>query len=93
MNRYHITLAQDAPVGQKPQHVGFHFENHDDIFAILDRMKSSGYFSDDQEAEQFGIGLKLFSSVMMKHRSDELFKEFEPAFVDFMKKLKGGLKK
>jgi len=33
--------------------------------------------------------LKLFSEVMLENKGHDLFSEFQPHFVDFMKKLKG----
>jgi polyhydroxyalkanoate synthesis regulator protein len=64
------------------------FENHDDIFSIIERQKAKGLFGDNNQATEFAIGLKLFSEVMIKHRKDPLFEELAPAFGEFMKKLK-----
>lgn len=64
------------------------FENHDDIFSIIERQKAKDLFGDAQQATEFAIGLKLFSEVMIKHRKDPLFEELAPAFGAFMKKLK-----
>jgi len=64
------------------------FENHDDIFSIIERQKNKDLFGDKQQATEFAIGLKLFSEVMLKNRKDPLFEELAPAFGAFMKKLK-----
>lgn len=64
------------------------FNNHDDIFSIIERQKNKNLFGDKQQATEFAIGLKLFSEVMLKNRKDPLFKELAPAFGIFMKKLK-----
>lgn len=85
---YHILLESIGEAGSESASIGFDFENHDDVFRIIDIMKSSGRFQDEQQAIQFAVGLKLLGDVMMKNRSNELFKDFEPAFVDFMKKVK-----
>ncbi|MFM2367766.1 MAG: hypothetical protein RL619_62 [Bacteroidota bacterium] len=64
------------------------FDNHDNIFTIVERMKQRNLFQTENQAAEFAIGLKLFSEVMLKNRENELFSEFRPAFSDFMKKLK-----
>lgn len=45
--------------------LGFEFENHDDLFHIIEKVHASGLFDDRQETVRFCVGLKLFSSVMM----------------------------
>jgi len=67
----------------------FDFENHDDIFRILSFLEENQRFEDKQQAMEFAVGLKLFSGVMMKNKGSELFADFQPAFISFMKKLKG----
>lgn len=65
------------------------FENHDDIFAIIERLKQKNHFDDINQSQEFAIGLKLFSEVMLKNRNHPLFEELGPAFGLFMKRLKG----
>lgn len=65
------------------------FDNHDNIFVIIERMKNRDLFETKQQAVEFAIGLKMFSEVMLKNRKIELFSDFRPAFSEFMKKLKG----
>ncbi|MNG34261.1 hypothetical protein D3C84_1207070 [compost metagenome] len=64
------------------------FDNHDNIFTIIERMKNRDIFKTKDQAAEFAIGLKMFSEVMLKNRENELFTEFRPAFSEFMKKLK-----
>ena len=64
------------------------FNNHDDIFSIIERQKNKNLFGDKQQATEFAIGLKLFSEVMLKNRKDPLFEELAPAFGASMKRLK-----
>lgn len=64
------------------------FDNHDNIFTIVERMKNRDVFKTKDQAAEFAIGLKMFSEVMLKNRENELFNEFRPAFSEFMKKLK-----
>ncbi|HJS00905.1 MAG TPA: DUF3861 domain-containing protein [Flavobacterium sp.] len=68
--------------------IELNFDNHDNIFAIIERQKNKGLFGNPQQATEFAIGLKLFSEVMLKNRKDPLFEELAPAFGEFMKKLK-----
>lgn len=65
------------------------FENHDNIFAIIERLKQRNHFNDINQSQEFAIGLKLFSEVMLKNRNHPLFEELGPAFGLFMKRLKG----
>lgn len=87
MNKYNVLLKEVADSGSL-RSVDLFFENHDDLFRIIDTMKCRGIFSCEKDCTQFAIGLKMFSDVMMRHRNDELFKDFQPAFIEFMKKLK-----
>ncbi len=64
------------------------FNNHDDIFSIIEKQKNKDLFGNKQQATEFAIGLKLFSEVMLQNRKDPLFEELAPAFSAFMKKLK-----
>jgi phage-related tail protein len=64
------------------------FDNHDNIFTIIERMKQRNIFHTENQAVEFAIGLKMFSEVMLKNRENPLFSEFRPAFSEFMKKLK-----
>lgn len=65
------------------------FQNHDNVYKIIDVLKEKKFFQDDAQSEQFAIGLKLFGDVMMRNRDHELFQDLQPAFLEFMKKLKG----
>ena len=51
-------------------------------------IEEKNLFNEESQAKQFVIGLKLFGDVMMKNKDMELFSEMQPAFVEFMKKLK-----
>ena len=89
-NRYHLRLDQ---VGAKtdtfePASLEFDFSNHDDILHIVRLMQAKPFFTNEEEAAQFAVGLKLFSEVMLKHRTNPLFEELAQAFGPFMKKLK-----
>lgn len=68
----------------------FETESHEDILAIVEKLKSHPDLKEDAAA--FGIGLKLFSGVMMKQKDNPMFKNLMPAFKDFMKSLKSSAK-
>ena len=75
-------------MSKKPAPIELEFDNHDDLFAIIQRLQTKNPFGDVEQAAQFAIGLKMFSEVMLKHREHSLFDEFQPAFRAFMQKLK-----
>jgi len=90
-NKYRLALEQLESAGEEK---GLHgplqleFDNHDELFGIIDRVKQKNPFGDPDHSTQFAIGLKMFSEVLLKNRSNPLFEEFAPAFREFMKKLK-----
>ncbi len=89
-HRYRVTIEhlggpqQDMPV--RPP-LCFEAVNHDEILGIVTRLQASGAYQPD-EAASLGIGLKLFSEVMLKRRDDPLFAALLPAIRAFI----GGLK-
>ncbi|UZT98421.1 DUF3861 domain-containing protein [Chryseobacterium fluminis] len=89
-NQYHLQLQElslkDGSEGQKT--LDFDFDNHDDLFQIIESVKSNKIFDSEQTAHEFSLGLKLFTEVMLKNRQHPLFEEFRPAVTEFMKKLK-----
>jgi len=90
-HQYKITLEHLATVkGEAGAHepLQLEFDNHDDIFSIIERIQVKNIFKDKNEAAEFAIGLKMFSEVMLKNRRHPLFEELTPAFGEFMKKLK-----
>lgn len=90
-NKYKLTLERLEPSGGEqgsPAPLQLEFDNHDEIFGIVERARQKNIFGDLDQATQFAIGLKMFSEVMLKNRSNPLFDELAPAFREFMKKLK-----
>ncbi|WP_207423055.1 DUF3861 domain-containing protein [Desertivirga brevis] len=87
--RLELTLLQSAnEETSSPKQLKMDFENHDEIFAIIERIKAKDPFGDQAQAEEFAIGLKLFSEVMIRNRKHPLFEELGKTFPLFMKKLK-----
>ncbi|QKJ86393.1 DUF3861 domain-containing protein [Paramixta manurensis] len=69
----------------------FEVENHDDILAIVERLRQRedlDFGADDSAA--FGVGLKLFSEVMLENRKHPVFTPLRDAFREFMVGLKKG---
>ncbi|MBF7092520.1 DUF3861 family protein [Flavobacterium sp. ALJ2] len=90
-NKYKLTLEQVSLMKEEAvfsQPLSLEFENHDEIFKIIDIIKEKKLFENENQSTEFAIGLKLFSEVMLKNRKHPLFEEFFPEFGAFMKKLK-----
>ncbi|GLU52245.1 DUF3861 domain-containing protein [Dyadobacter frigoris] len=90
-NKYRLNLQYLSSTKEDailPEPIEIDFENHDNIFAIIETLKEKNLFSEESQATEFAIGLKLFSEVMIKNKNTPLFEEFFPAFGTFMKKLK-----
>lgn len=90
-NTYQITLEQlsdkkGAPVNATP--LSFQARNHDDLFAIIERIKSRELLNHDDSAA-FTVGLKLFSEIVLENRDKPFFKEFSPQVAAIMKMIKG----
>lgn len=90
---YHLRLEQVAGISpDSPRHepLELEFDNHDDIFTIIERLRQRDLFAEPGQATEFAIGLKMFSEVMLKNRQHPLFEELTPAFRAFMQRLKSG---
>jgi hypothetical protein len=90
-NKYYLTLSlKEYANGETDpaKELGIEFDNHDEIFGIIEKIKEKNIFSNASEATQFAIGLKLFSEIKLKHRKNPLFEELNEVFPAFMKKLK-----
>lgn len=81
----HLEDAKGQPVSREP--LSFEVGNHDDMFHIVELMRTRGDFDPDTSTA-LAIGLKLFSEVMLENKDHELFEDFRPHFVQFMKRLK-----
>jgi len=91
-HQYRVTIEHLADAqGEPSTHVPLQFEvgNHDDIIAIVGRLRSRGDFS-QTDAAAFGVGIKLFSEIMLENRENPLFKSLLPHFGQFIKELKAG---
>ena len=90
-NKYYLTLSvkEYANGDTHPaKELGIEFDNHDEIFGIIQKIKDKNIFENPHEATQFALGLKLFSEIKLTHRNNPLFDELNEVFPVFMKKLK-----
>ncbi|MDN3595172.1 DUF3861 domain-containing protein [Zunongwangia endophytica] len=90
-NKYNLKLAQIQTAKEadyQAKTLEIDFENHDEIFQIIDRIKEKKHFKNENQSIEFAIGLKLFTEVMLKNRKNELFSELAPEIKKFMTKLK-----
>lgn len=88
VRRYSISLtALDGRPESESAAITFEAQNHDDIFAIIDRLDQARLLPEGETAE-FALGLKLFSEVVLRHRREPLFAEMSAAMGTFMKHLK-----
>ena len=81
-----ISLAKEDDLSNAP--LTLEFDNHDNLFNIINAVKSKGLFEDENQSAEFAIGLKMFTEVILKNRDNELFAALQPAIGEFMKKLK-----
>ena len=91
-HRYRVTLEHlSEPTDAPSTHKTLQFEvgNHDDIFAVVERLRGRGDFGHDAAAA-LAVGLKLFGQVMLEEQTNPLFSTFKPHFLQFMRKLKTG---
>lgn len=90
-HRYRVTIEHlalpDGHPPESPQTLSFETGNHDDILAIVGRVRERGDLP-EADATALAVGLKLFSEVMLQHRGLPLFAEFAPHFKAFMQQLK-----
>ncbi len=92
MNSYRYKITVETLTGAKGEPVegrilSFETANHDDILGIVERMQARLPFDEDTVAS-LGVGLKLFSEVMLMQRNDPMFAMIRPALSEFTKGLK-----
>ncbi|WP_341227196.1 DUF3861 domain-containing protein [uncultured Arcticibacterium sp.] len=85
----HLKELQLKDGSEPSKAIAFDFQNHDNIFELLERFKNRELFENKNDNIEFMVGLKLFSEVILKNKKHPIFEEFAPAFGQLMKKLKG----
>ncbi len=80
--------SQRGETNQFP--LNFEVAVHGDIFAIVEKLGLRDDFTPEMD-QAFGVGLKLFSEVMLENKGNPMFEAFLPHFGQFMKTLKRGI--
>lgn len=88
-HHYRVDIWQrESPAdASKTPVLSFETTNHDDLAAILAKVRASAAVP-EAEAAEFVVGLKLFAEVMLRHRKEPLFEALMPHMGAFMKRLK-----
>ncbi len=90
-NTYRLTLTPHSlasgEVATRPP-LELEIRHHDELFTIIDRLSAKKLFATPQQAAEFGLGLKLFSEVLLAQKEQAIFQRFIPAFSAFVRKLK-----
>lgn len=79
-NRYKILLQElELKDGkQSGKSIEFEFQNHDNIFSIIENIKKKQLFENKSESTEFIAGLKSFNDVVMcnkRHSCSPLFRQ------------------
>jgi len=94
-HRYRVTLeylADAAGTEQQAEPLVFEAGSHDEIFGIVDLARKAELM-DKETTTTLIVGQKLFGEVVMENRTNPLFADFWPHFLEFMKKFKSQVKK
>jgi hypothetical protein len=83
----HLADAKGAPVSSAP--LVFGARNHDDLLAIVARVRSGSRLDADDSAAMI-LGLKLLGEIVLEHREEPPFIGLRPALGEFIKALKQG---
>jgi hypothetical protein len=83
-HRYRVTFEEPGTSSR----LQFEFDNHDDVFAILERQGARDDLVGPEENSQLVVGIKLLGKVVMENRQHPLFAAFFPHFVELIKGLK-----
>lgn len=81
----HVATAKGDAVDRPP--LVFEATNHDDLFAIVERMRARTDLP-PEDAAPLAIGLKLFSEVALMHRGSPLFSGLRESLRAFIGRLK-----
>ena len=85
---YKITIEEINKEGKlEGEKLEFKTQSHDNLFEIVEKLKQHPELGNTDVAS-LGVGLKLFTGIMLKNKKLPLFKNLLPHFKDFMKDLK-----
>ena len=83
-HRYRVTFEEPGTSSR----LQFEFDDHDDVFAILERLNSRDDLVGPGEIPQLAVGTRLLGKVVMENRQRPLFAAFFPHFGELIKGLK-----
>lgn len=82
-----LVRGRDGRAPGKPASVTFEHINHDDIIAIVERMRSNSGLA-PEAAAAVAVGTKLLGEVMIKEKTNPLFNPLRAGFHGFIAALK-----
>lgn len=77
-------LDEKSGAGRELQ---FDVTNHDDLFRIVDSVRSKAILDEDESAA-LAVGLKLLGEVVLHHRKEPLFQPLLAPIREFIQNLK-----
>lgn len=90
-NQYRITIeplpGNRAPAPAEP--LQFVARCHDDLLAIVERIRQRGEFNPD-DAAAMAVGLKMLGEIVLENRDNPLFADLSQGIKAFIMKLKSG---
>lgn len=78
---------RDGLPPREPAELSFLHVNHDDVIAIVERIRGSSGL-EPNDAAAVAVGLKLLSEVMVREKTNALFDPLRGAMREFIIKLK-----
>lgn len=82
-----LVRGRDGHAPDKAASVTFEHNNHDDIIAIVDRMRGNSDLA-PEAAAAVAVGTKLLGEVMLKEKHNPLFNPLRAGFHAFIAALK-----
>jgi hypothetical protein len=82
-----LVRGRDGRPPQEPAVLSFQHVNHDDVLAIVERMRGNSGLAPDAAAA-VAVGLKLLGEVMIREKNNALFDPLRGAMREFIGKLK-----
>jgi hypothetical protein len=82
-----LVRGRDGEPPREPAALSFQHVNHDDVIAIVDRMRGNSGLAPDAAAA-VAIGTKLLGEVMIREKNNALFDPLRGAMREFIGKLK-----
>ena len=82
-----LLRGRDGLPPREPAALSFQHVNHDDVIAIVERMRGNSGLNPDAAAA-VTVGLKLLAEVMVREKNNTLFDPLRDAMREFIGKLK-----